>query len=205
MLKRLPRARNRNWIAALLILVNQHGQQFGEFRFLRRKIFTLVKTQQFVRETFTFFVGVEDMGECAAQQAPVIHAGDQSVLIASNVEHRSPSNQVSVVIDLFQFRRGFPVCLTHHSIPCFEAGLRVRMSLPELFEGASFYDAHGLLGSHNENSKSSVSRALWHPAAAHTGNMSVEENSTPPEVLRRVLRVQTETRNQKREIRNWKF
>src|SRR5713101_6762262 len=71
MLKRLPRARNRNWIAALLILVNQHGQQFGEFRFLRRKIFTLVKTQQFVRETFTFFVGVDDMRECTAQQFPV--------------------------------------------------------------------------------------------------------------------------------------
>src|SRR5216683_3262494 len=67
----LPRARNRNWIAALLILVNQHGQQFGEFRFLRRKIFTLVKTQQFVRETFTFFVGVDDMRECTAQQFPV--------------------------------------------------------------------------------------------------------------------------------------
>jgi hypothetical protein len=27
--------------------------------------------------------------------------------------------------------------------------------LPELFESASFYDAHGELGSHNENMKSS--------------------------------------------------
>ena len=67
------------------------------------------------------------------------------------------------------------------------------MSLPELFEGASFYDAHALLGSHNENSKSSVSRALWHPAAAHNIKMAAEENSTPLEVLRRVLRIQTLT------------
>src|SRR5260370_13747708 len=32
MLKRLLRARVPNWIAALLVLVNQHGQQFGKFR-----------------------------------------------------------------------------------------------------------------------------------------------------------------------------
>src|ERR1700716_311641 len=71
MLKRLLRSRFPNWIAALLILVKQHGQQFGKFRFLRRKIFTLVKAHQFVRETLTFFVGVDDMRECAAQQFSV--------------------------------------------------------------------------------------------------------------------------------------
>src|SRR6266849_1211290 len=71
MLKGLLRARFANWIATLLILVNQHGQQFGKFRFLRGKIFTFVKTHQFVRETFTFLVRVEDMRECKAQELPV--------------------------------------------------------------------------------------------------------------------------------------
>src|SRR6266849_3784813 len=71
MLKRLLRARFPDWIAAFLILVNQHGQQFGKFRFLRRKIFTFVKTHQFVRETLTLFVRMDDMGKCTAQQSPV--------------------------------------------------------------------------------------------------------------------------------------
>src|SRR6266436_9652334 len=63
MLKCLLRARFPNWIATLLILVNQHGQQFGKFRFLRRKIFTFVKTHQFVRETLALFVRMDDMRE----------------------------------------------------------------------------------------------------------------------------------------------
>src|SRR6267378_8128583 len=71
MLKRLPRARFPNGVATLLILVNQHGQQFGKFRFLRGKIFTFVKTHQFVRETFTFFVRMDDMGERTPQEFPV--------------------------------------------------------------------------------------------------------------------------------------
>src|SRR6266478_712461 len=71
MLKRFLRARFANWVATLLILVNEHGQQFGKFRLLRREIFTFVKTHQFVRETFTLFVRVQDMGERTAQQFPV--------------------------------------------------------------------------------------------------------------------------------------
>src|SRR5260370_35020076 len=71
MLKRLLRARFPNWIAALLILVNQHGQQFGKFRLLGREIFTFVKTHQFVRETFTFFIRMDDMRERTAQEFPV--------------------------------------------------------------------------------------------------------------------------------------
>src|ERR1700687_1459364 len=71
MLKRLPRARVPNWIAAPLILVNQHGQQFAKFRFLRRKIFTFVKTQQFVRETLALLVRMDDMGERPPQQFSV--------------------------------------------------------------------------------------------------------------------------------------
>src|SRR5258707_13884622 len=71
MLKRLLRTRVPNWIAALLILVNQHGQQFGKFRFLRRKIFPSVKTQQFVRETFALFVRMDDMGKRTPQQFSV--------------------------------------------------------------------------------------------------------------------------------------
>ncbi len=34
---------------------------------------------------------------------------------------------------------------------------------------------------------------LWHPAAAHNIKMSAEENSTPPEMLQRVLWIQTLT------------
>jgi len=34
---------------------------------------------------------------------------------------------------------------------------------------------------------------LWHAAAAHTNNMSTKVNSTPPEVLQRVLWIQTLT------------
>src|SRR5258708_30966310 len=71
MLKCLPRARVPNWIAALIILVNQHGEQFCKFRFLRRKSFPFVKTQQFVRETLALFVRMDDMGERTAQQFSV--------------------------------------------------------------------------------------------------------------------------------------
>jgi hypothetical protein len=85
--------------------------------------------------------------------ALVVHSRYEPVFIAGNVEHRPPPYQVSVVIDLFQFRWRFPICLAHHPIPCFQAGLRVGMSLPKLFESASFYDAHEILGSHNENSQ----------------------------------------------------
>src|SRR5712692_4295702 len=71
MLKRLLRARFPNWMAALLIFVDQHCQQFGKFRLLRRRIFTFVKTYQFVRETFTFFVRMDDMGKSTPQKFPV--------------------------------------------------------------------------------------------------------------------------------------
>src|SRR6266481_4386188 len=71
MLERLLRARFPNWIAASLILVNQHGQQFGKFCFLRGKNFTLVKTYQLVREAFTLFVRTDNMGKRTAQQFPV--------------------------------------------------------------------------------------------------------------------------------------
>src|SRR6266436_4200285 len=71
MLKCLLRTRFPNWIATLLILVNQHRQQFGKFPFFRRKLFTFIKTHQFVRETFAFFIRVDDMGECTPQKLPV--------------------------------------------------------------------------------------------------------------------------------------
>src|ERR1700688_497132 len=71
MLQRLLRARLANWVAALLILVDQHGQQFGKFALLRRKVFALVKTQQFVREPLTLVVRAQHTRERSPQQFPV--------------------------------------------------------------------------------------------------------------------------------------
>lgn len=73
----------------------------------------------------------------------VVHSCDRAELIASDIEHRSPSDQIGVVVHLFQFRRRFPIRLAHHRVPRFEAGLRVRMLLSELLESASLNDAHG--------------------------------------------------------------
>ena len=52
-----------NWIAPLLVLVNEHGQQFGKFLFFWRRVLTFVETQQLVRETFGFLIRVDDMGK----------------------------------------------------------------------------------------------------------------------------------------------
>jgi hypothetical protein len=88
------------------------------------------------------------------------------VLIARYVEHCSPSNQVSIAVNLFHLRRRFPISLAHHPVPRFKARLRVWVFLPELFESASFYDAHGEVGSHNENIKVKspfVKMKIWLP------------------------------------------
>jgi hypothetical protein len=71
MLKCLLRACFPNRIAPLLVLVNEHGQQFGKFLFFWRGVLTFVETQQLVRETFGFLIRVDDMGKCTAQQLPV--------------------------------------------------------------------------------------------------------------------------------------
>ena len=60
-----------NWIAPLLVLINEHGQQFGKFLFFWRRVLTFVETQQLVREPFGFLIRVDDMGKCTAQQLPV--------------------------------------------------------------------------------------------------------------------------------------
>src|SRR5438876_10727337 len=60
-----------NWIAPLLVLVNEHGQQFGEFLFFWRRVLTFVETQQLVRETLGFLIRADDMGKRTAQQLPV--------------------------------------------------------------------------------------------------------------------------------------
>jgi hypothetical protein len=79
----------------------------------------------------------------------IVHASAKGIVF----EHRSPSNQVSIATNPFHFRRRFPICLAHHPVPRFKVRLRVWVFLPELFESASFYDAHGRAGSHNENIK----------------------------------------------------
>src|SRR4029077_8822861 len=65
-----------------------------------------------------------------------------------------------MVVDLFHFRWRLPICLAHYPIPCFQARLRVWVFLPELFQSAPFYDAHGIIGSHNENAGSSICRIV---------------------------------------------
>jgi hypothetical protein len=86
----------------------------------------------------------------------IVDSRDQPVFVAADIEDRPSPDQISAGIHLFHFGRRFPRCPTHHPIPGFEVSLRVRMLSPELLQGASFYDAHGRMGSHNENRQSSL-------------------------------------------------
>src|SRR5260370_16661253 len=57
-----------DWIAPLLVLVNEHGQQFAKFLFSCRKVLTFLETQQLVRETFGFLIRADDMAKRTSQQ-----------------------------------------------------------------------------------------------------------------------------------------
>ncbi len=82
---------------------------------------------------------------------PVIHARNQTVLVPGDVEDGSAADQIGIVVDLLQIGGCPPIRTAHHGVPGFETGFRVRVLLPELFQGAALDDAHEDLGSHKEN------------------------------------------------------
>ena len=45
-----------NWIAPLLVLVNEHGQEFCKCLFFWRRVLMFVETQQLIGETFGFLI-----------------------------------------------------------------------------------------------------------------------------------------------------
>lgn len=85
----------------------------------------------------------------------IVHPRDQAVFIPSDVENGPAPHQIGVVVHRFHLCRRLPIRLAHYRVPGFKAGLRVGVLLKELYQRASFYDAHASLGSHNENKKSS--------------------------------------------------
>jgi hypothetical protein len=48
MLEHLFRVRLWNWMPALLIFTNKHGQRFGEFLFFGGKTFALIEADEFI-------------------------------------------------------------------------------------------------------------------------------------------------------------
>src|SRR5260370_5205779 len=96
---------------------------------------------------------------------PVIHARNQTILVPSDVEDGSAADQIGVVIDLLQIGRCPPIRTTHHGVPRFETGFRLRVLLPELFQGAALNDAHEGVCSHKENYSSIGNK--WPGGAAY--------------------------------------
>jgi len=84
----------------------------------------------------------------------IVHSCNQPVLVASNVENRSLSDQIGVAVYLTHFHPRFPIRFANDRVPGFEASLslRIRMVLPKLHRRASLYDAHAWQGSHSQHS-----------------------------------------------------
>jgi len=82
---------------------------------------------------------------------PVIHAGNQTVLVPGDVEDGSAADQIGVAVDLLQIGGRLPARAAHHGVPGFETWFCVRVLLPERFQSAALDDAHESAGSHKEN------------------------------------------------------
>src|SRR5580704_7713494 len=71
MVKGLLRAGLPNGIAALLVLINEHGQEFSELLFLGGSVIELVKTQKLAGQAFAFLIRADNVRQCPPQQLPV--------------------------------------------------------------------------------------------------------------------------------------
>jgi hypothetical protein len=60
-----------------------------------------------------------------------------SPLATSDIENGLSSDAIGGGY-LCHLCRRFPICFAHHSVPRFEAGLRVRMLTAELYQSVSF-------------------------------------------------------------------
>lgn len=77
----------------------------------------------------------------------VVDFDDEAVVISFNVKDDSVVWQdVRGTIMSFDILRRFPVGIQHFMIPSSQSLLRIRMRLPEIFQGLFRYNAHVGLG-----------------------------------------------------------
>lgn len=62
----------------------------------------------------------------------VVQPRDQAVLVAGNVKHRPPLDQISLGVDLLDLCERVPVRLPYHRMLALQAAFQVRMMFDEL-------------------------------------------------------------------------
>jgi len=71
MVKSLPGTGFGDGVTALLVIVNQDGQQFGKLLFFRRGSLEFIEAKQFTGEALAFVIRADDMRKRPPQQLPV--------------------------------------------------------------------------------------------------------------------------------------
>src|SRR2546427_12714060 len=71
MVKCLPRTGLRNGMAAVLIILNQYRQEFGQLLFFAGSVLAFVKTQKLAGQPFTFLIRPDDVWQRPAKQLPI--------------------------------------------------------------------------------------------------------------------------------------